>query len=92
MNIVVFWDIKTQFVSHRRHYISATEPSQLKSEVFTAVTMKNTGLWGVTPFGSCKNPRFGGTSRHRHQDDKIDELGTTLAVTSSRSTQCATRR
>jgi hypothetical protein len=26
----VFWDIKTQFVPHRRHYVSATEPSQLK--------------------------------------------------------------
>jgi hypothetical protein len=25
----VFWDIKTQFVPHRRHYVSTTEPSRL---------------------------------------------------------------
>jgi hypothetical protein len=30
-------------------------------EVFTAVTMKNGVFWGVTPCGSCKNRRFGGT-------------------------------
>jgi hypothetical protein len=27
--LVVLWDIKTQFVPHRRHYFSATESSQL---------------------------------------------------------------
>jgi hypothetical protein len=30
-------------------------------EVFTAVTMKNCVFWDVTPCGSCKNRRFGGT-------------------------------
>jgi hypothetical protein len=30
-------------------------------EVFTAVTMKNGIFWDVTPCGSCKNRRFGGT-------------------------------
>jgi hypothetical protein len=39
---------------------------QLKSnyvrfEVSTAVTMKNAVFWEVTPCGSCKNRRFGGT-------------------------------
>jgi hypothetical protein len=29
MKNAVFWDIKTQFVPHRRHYVSATEPSPL---------------------------------------------------------------
>jgi hypothetical protein len=29
MKNVVFWHIKTQFVPHRRHYVSATEPSRL---------------------------------------------------------------
>jgi hypothetical protein len=29
MKNAVFWDIKTQFVPHRRHYFSATESSQL---------------------------------------------------------------
>jgi hypothetical protein len=33
----------------------------LRFEVFTAVTMKNGVFWGVTPCGSCKNRRFGGT-------------------------------
>jgi hypothetical protein len=26
---VVFWDIKTKFVPHRKYYVSATEPSRL---------------------------------------------------------------
>jgi hypothetical protein len=30
-------------------------------EVFTAVTMKTGVFWDVTPCGSCKNRRFGGT-------------------------------
>jgi hypothetical protein len=30
-------------------------------EIFTAVTMKNNVFWDVTPYGSCKNRRFGGT-------------------------------
>jgi hypothetical protein len=27
-----------------------------------AVTMKSTVFWDVTPYGSCRNPRFGRTS------------------------------
>jgi hypothetical protein len=42
--------------------------------VFTAVTMKNAEkngvFWVVTPCGSCKNRRFGGTWRLLHQGDK----------------------
>jgi hypothetical protein len=33
----------------------------VRFEVFTAVTMKNGVFRDVTPCGSCKNPRFGGT-------------------------------
>jgi hypothetical protein len=33
----------------------------VRSEVFTAVTMKNVVFWDVTQCGSCKNRRFGGT-------------------------------
>jgi hypothetical protein len=33
----------------------------IRFEVFTAVTMKNNVFWDVTPCGSCKNRRFGGT-------------------------------
>jgi hypothetical protein len=33
----------------------------VRFEVFTAVTMKNGVFWDVTPCGSCKNRRLGGT-------------------------------
>jgi hypothetical protein len=33
----------------------------VRFEVFKAVTMKNGVFWDVTPYGSCKNRRFGGT-------------------------------
>jgi hypothetical protein len=29
MKNAVFWDIKTQFVPHRKHHVCATEPSRL---------------------------------------------------------------
>jgi hypothetical protein len=48
--------------------------------------MKNGVFWAVTPCGSCKNRRFGGTWRILHQGDKIGELGTTQAATSNRRT------
>jgi hypothetical protein len=35
--------------------------NHVRFEVFKAVTMKNGVFWGVTPRGSCKNLRFGGT-------------------------------
>jgi hypothetical protein len=46
--------------------------------------MKNGVFWVVTPCGSCKNRRFGGTWRPFIRVTKIGELGTTLAVTSNR--------
>jgi hypothetical protein len=33
----------------------------VRFEVLTSVTMKNGVFWDVTPRGSCKNQRFGGT-------------------------------
>jgi hypothetical protein len=33
----------------------------VRFEIFTAVTMKNGVFWDVTPCGSCKNRRFGGS-------------------------------
>jgi hypothetical protein len=33
----------------------------VRSEVFTAVTMKNAAFWDVTPCSSCVNRRLGGT-------------------------------
>jgi hypothetical protein len=65
MKNVVFWDIKTQFVLHRRHITSPLQSPvgecYVRFEVFTAVTMKNVVFWDVTPYVSHNNRRFGGT-------------------------------
>jgi hypothetical protein len=42
----------------------------VRFEVSTAVTMKNAVFWGVTQFGDCKNKRFVGKYRLRHQVEK----------------------
>jgi hypothetical protein len=42
----------------------------VRFEVFTALTMKDGVFWVVTPCGSCRNWRFGGTWRLLHQGDK----------------------
>jgi hypothetical protein len=47
--------------------------------------MKNGVFWDVTPCGSCKNLRFGGTSSFIRVT-RIGELGTTLAVTINQHT------
>jgi hypothetical protein len=46
---------------HRFSWCIASELLPVGFEVFTAVTMKNGVFLGVTPCGSCKNRRFGGT-------------------------------
>jgi hypothetical protein len=49
MKNAVFWDIKTQFVSHRKNITSPLQcPAGkcfVRFEVFTAVTMKNAVFW-----------------------------------------------
>jgi hypothetical protein len=42
----------------------------VRFEVSTAVAMKNGVFWYVTPCGSCKNRRFGGTWRLLHKGNK----------------------
>jgi hypothetical protein len=42
----------------------------VRSEVFTAVTVKNAVFWDIAPCGSCKNGRFGGMHRLHHQSNK----------------------
>jgi hypothetical protein len=65
MKNVVFCEIRTQFVLHRRHITSPMQSPAgkcyVRCEVFTAVTMNNVVFRDVTPCGSCKNRRFGGT-------------------------------
>jgi hypothetical protein len=53
MKHAVFWDIKFQFLLPRKHIMS----------------LKNGVFWVVTPCGSCKNRRFGGTWRLLHQGE-----------------------
>jgi hypothetical protein len=51
MKNVVFWDIKTQFVLHRRHIIPLLQRPAgyfyVRFEVFMAVTMKNVVFWDI---------------------------------------------
>jgi hypothetical protein len=64
MRNVVFWDIRTQFVPHRKNYVSATKPRRL-------MLCKNLGFHGgdyeesrlVGSCGSCKEPKFRGKVR-----------------------------
>jgi hypothetical protein len=81
MKNVAFWDIKTQFVLHRRHITSPLQ-SQV---VLTEVTRKNAIYWDVTPCGSCENRRFEGTISTIIRMTRFGELGKTLAVGSNRS-------
>jgi hypothetical protein len=51
MKNAVSWDIKTQFIAHRRHITSPLHSPAgkcyVRFEVFTAVTMKNVVLWDI---------------------------------------------
>jgi hypothetical protein len=51
MKNAVSWDIKTQFVHHRKHITSPLQSSvsqcYVRFEVFTAVTMKNAVSWDI---------------------------------------------
>jgi hypothetical protein len=51
MKNVFFWDIKTQFIPHRRHIMtplqSPTVQCYARCEVITAVTMKNAVFWDI---------------------------------------------
>jgi hypothetical protein len=51
MRYAVFWDIKTQFVPHRRNIASPLRiPDSwcyVRFEVFTAVTVKDAVFWDI---------------------------------------------
>jgi hypothetical protein len=47
-----------------------TKTGYVRLEFFTAVIMQNGVFWDVTPCGSRKNRRFGGTQRLLHHGDK----------------------
>jgi hypothetical protein len=58
----VFWDIKTQFLPHRRHITSPLQsPASycyVRFEVFTAVTMKNVFLDRETQFLTSQETHY----------------------------------
>jgi hypothetical protein len=64
MKNAVFWEVKTQFVPHRRQITSPLQRTAglVRFEVSTAVTMKNSVFWDVMQCASCKKRRFGGSS------------------------------
>jgi hypothetical protein len=51
MKNVAFWDIRNQFVLHRRHITSPLKSPAgkcyVRFEIFTAVTMKNVVFWDI---------------------------------------------
>jgi hypothetical protein len=47
MKNVVFWDIKTKFVPHRRHITFLLQAQPVNAMVFTAVTKKNVVFWDI---------------------------------------------
>jgi hypothetical protein len=53
MKNIVFWDIKTQFVLHRKHITSLLQGSAgqcyVRFEVFTTVTVKNAVFLAIKP-------------------------------------------
>jgi hypothetical protein len=60
----ITWGISTDMGIILKRALREIDTSLLnfvRSEVFTAVAMKNGVFWDVTPYGSCKNRRFGGT-------------------------------
>jgi hypothetical protein len=77
MKNVVFWDMKIQFVPHRKHITSPPQNPAgyyyVRFEVFTEMTMENAVFWDVTPCGYCKNRRFRGMCRFHHQGEKIQQ-------------------
>jgi hypothetical protein len=56
--------------------------TEVRLEVFTAVTMKNGVFWDVTPCGFSKNRRLEELNASFIRVTRIDELGTTLVITS----------
>jgi hypothetical protein len=66
--------------AHSLHALQA-EHQHVRFEVSTAVTMKKTVFWHVTPCGSCKNDLSEELSPFIIRITRSGELGTTILVT-----------
>jgi hypothetical protein len=60
---------KSLTVGRTRHCVKKQLPQEADSHKQNII-MKNGVFWVVTPYGSCKNRRIGGTWRPLHQGDK----------------------
>jgi hypothetical protein len=64
---IVGFELKSIRIQFRRsdpnvvYTLTRKKQISVRSEVSTAVTMKDGVLWDVTPCGVCKNRRYGGT-------------------------------
>jgi hypothetical protein len=87
---VVFWDIKSHFVLHRRHITCPLLRPASKCygtfKIFSAVTMKNAVFCDCARCGSGKNDVSEERKTLVVRVTRTDELGTSLAGSSSRST------
>jgi hypothetical protein len=74
MRNAVFWDIKTQFVHHRRHITSPLQSSAgqcyVRFEVFTPVAMKNVVFWDIKPTSYFE----GDTLRFRYRAQPVNVM------------------
>jgi hypothetical protein len=59
-----------RYIGNMKFQYHQIKNSNVRFEVFTALTMKNGVFWDVMQYGSCKNRCFGGTWRLLHQGDK----------------------
>jgi hypothetical protein len=65
-----------RFTSESDGVKTRSQDEHVRSEVITAVTMKNAVVWDVVP---CVNRRFGGTYRPHLQGILIREQGTSVS-------------
>jgi hypothetical protein len=89
MKTVVFWDIKPQFVPHRRHYFSATENSRL---ILCKISDFHGGDYEMPFFGmwhrvSVRTDASQGRVAYFIRMKRISKLRTALAA---QEPQCAT--
>jgi hypothetical protein len=57
--------MKTHIRLSQKHFKCLINLSNVRFEVFTAVTMKNAVHLDVTSYGSCENQHFRGKYAHR---------------------------
>jgi hypothetical protein len=77
----------TLAVTSNRRSLRTNTTWHVRFEVFTAVTMKNYVFWDVTPCGSCKDRRFGGTWLLLHQGGMQEAPGSSETSVLTRATR-----